>query len=512
MRHFLFLALLLTLPLITMAQNGEQEGVKSSEVSQQLPSFPGGDQQLFKFIAANFKYPYIAEKEEIQGRVMVQFNVMPDGTITDVEVAESIHPSLDKEAIRVVKSMQRWIPGKDKDGKPVKVPFTMPVTFKLPNRFYSVKTHQLHMMAHFGQGESTINEKQSAPIKIVGAFMRQHPEDTLVIKGYTRMGLSTKQSQKLSEARAKAVKMELVKRYGIDANHIIANGMGATKDIASSMDATKVFDSIDALNDVVLFYLYEKNNSTNQVDANKQKEDDAERDIVIAQYDAIPPTPCFPDGPQAMSQYITDHLQYPESAKKDSIQGNVYVSFNVENEGTLTDIKVIRSVSPELDNEACRLVNSMPKWIPVMKDGAPTSARYILPVRFSLGDTNKQLGNLQSVKRTKTSKGGKTILPDSIDAMPSFPNGQQALFKFLSKNIKYPVKAEEKRIQGHVIIGFVVDVDGSLTDIKVIMHIDPLLDKEATRVVKNMPRWIPGKLDGIPVRVEYTLPITFRLQ
>ena len=133
MRHFLFLALLLTLPLITMAQNGEQEGVKSSEVSQQLPSFPGGDQQLSKFIAANLKYPYIAEKEEIQGRVMVQFYVMLDGTITDVEVAESIHPSLDKEAIRVVKSMLRWIPGKDKDGKPVKVPFTMPVTFKLPN-------------------------------------------------------------------------------------------------------------------------------------------------------------------------------------------------------------------------------------------------------------------------------------------------------------------------------------------------------------------------------------------
>ena len=502
MRHLLLLALMLLSSITMTAQDSGQEGVKSSEVSQQSPSFPGGEKLLSSFLSANIRYPYIAEKEEIQGRVMVQFNVMPDGTITNVKVIESVHPSLNKEAVRVVKSMPRWIPGKDKEGKPIIVPFTMPITFRLPKKFYSINTHQLNTLVVFEQDRSTIDKSQSASIRKIGTFMRLHPEDTLGIKGYTRIAGDTKQCLKLSKTRANVVKKELVRRYDLDANHIIANGMGATKE----------FDSKGNLNDVVLFYLYEKNKSTNQVDTIKQKEDDSERDKAIALYDAIPPMPCFPDGPQAMSQFITDHLQYPEKAKKDSIQGNVFVSFNVEKEGTLTDIQVIRSISPELDNEACRLVNSMPKWIPAMKNGIPTSTRYILPVKFSLGDTGIQRSNPQSMNQTKTQKGDKTVLPDSIDAMPEFPGGQATLFTFLRKNIKYPVLAEEAGVQGRVIVTFVVDVDGSLTDIKVRNSVDPSLDKESLRLLKVMPRWIPGIIDGIPVRVKYTLPVTFRLQ
>ena len=499
---FMFIALLLSSLLTVIAQESEKEDRKVYDLVEQMPTYPGGQSALFQWLSHNIKYPYIAEKEEIQGRVMVQFNVMPDGTITDVKVIESVHPSLNKEAIRVVKSMPRWIPGKDKDGNPQTVPFTMPITFRLPIKFYSNKTHQLNAMVVFGKDRGTIDKSQTSSIRKIGTFMRLHPEDTLVIKGYTRMRGDTQQCQKLSKARANIVKKTLVSRYEIDASHIIVNGMGATKE----------FDSKGDLNDVVLFYLYEKNKSTNQMDTTKLKEDDTERDKAIALYDAIPPMPCFPDGPQAMSQFITDHLQYPEKAKKDSIQGNVFVSFNVEKEGTLTDIQVIRSISPELDNEACRLVNSMPKWIPAMKNGIPTSTRYILPVKFSLGDTGIQRSNPQSMNQTKTQKGDKTVLPDSIDAMPEFPGGQATLFTFLRKNIKYPVLAEEAGVQGRVIVTFVVDVDGSLTDIKVRNSVEPSLDKEAVRVVKIMPRWIPRKIDGIPVRMDFTMPITFRLQ
>ena len=502
MRYLLLFAVLLSLSVTMTAHNEGKEGVKASEVSQQSPSFLGGEKRLSSFLSANIQYPYIAKTEEIQGRVIVQFNVMPDGSITDVKVTESVHPALDKEAIRVVKSMPRWIPGKNKDGKPIIVPFTMPINFRLPVKFYSIKTHQLNTLVIFEQDRSTIDKSQSASIRKIGTFMLLHPEDTLVIKGYTRIAGDSQQCLKLSKTRADVVKKELLKRYDLDASHIIANGMGATKK----------FDSKGDLNDVVLFYLYEKNKSTNPVDTTKQKEDETERDKAIALYDAILPMPCFPDGPLAMSQFITNHLQYPESAKKDSIQGNVFVSFNVEKDGAITDLKVVRSVSPELDNEACRLVNNMPKWIPAMKNGIPTSARYVLPVKFSLGDTGIQRSNPQKVNQTKTRKGDKTVLPDSIDAMPEFPGGQATLFTFLSNNIKYPVLAEEAGVQGRVILTFVVDVDGSITEIKVRKSVDPSLDKEALRVVSNMPRWIPGKIDGIPVRVEYILPTTFRLQ
>ena len=79
-------------------------------------------------------------------------------------------------------------------------------------------------------------------------------------------------------------------------------------------------------------------------------------------------------------------------------------------------------------------------------------------------------------------------------------------------NIKYPVVAEENGVQGRVVCTFVVEKDGSITDVRVIKSVDPSLDKEAMRVVKSMPKWIPGKQNGAAVRVKYTVPVTFRLQ
>ena len=101
---------------------------------------------------------------------------------------------------------------------------------------------------------------------------------------------------------------------------------------------------------------------------------------------------------------------------------------------------------------------------------------------------------------------------DVVEQMPSYPGGMGALMQYLSSNIKYPVIAEENGIQGRVICTFVVEKDGSITDVKIAKSVDPSLDKEAVRVVKSMPKWIPGKQNGSAVRVKYTLPVTFRLQ
>ena len=97
--------------------------------------------------------------------------------------------------------------------------------------------------------------------------------------------------------------------------------------------------------------------------------------------------------------------------------------------------------------------------------------------------------------------------------MPEFPGGQQALFKYLGDNVKYPVIAQENGIQGRVICQFVVNKDGSIVDIEVVRSGgDPSLDKEAIRVIKSMPKWKPGKQRGKPVRVKFTLPVNFKLQ
>ena len=101
---------------------------------------------------------------------------------------------------------------------------------------------------------------------------------------------------------------------------------------------------------------------------------------------------------------------------------------------------------------------------------------------------------------------------DIVEQMPTFPGGDGKLMEWLSKNIKYPAVAEENGVQGRVIVRFVVGKDVSISNASVVRSVDPSLDKEALRVVKAMPRWIPGKQNGAAVPVWFTLPVTFQLQ
>lgn len=105
-----------------------------------------------------------------------------------------------------------------------------------------------------------------------------------------------------------------------------------------------------------------------------------------------------------------------------------------------------------------------------------------------------------------------TKIFDVVEEMPSFPGGNGALMSYLASNIKYPVVAQENGVQGRVIVSFVVERDGSISDVRVARSVDPSLDREAQRVVKSMPRWKPGKQNGSAVRVKYTVPVVFRLQ
>ena len=105
-----------------------------------------------------------------------------------------------------------------------------------------------------------------------------------------------------------------------------------------------------------------------------------------------------------------------------------------------------------------------------------------------------------------------TIAVDGVDEMPSFPGGTSGFMAYLSQNVKYPALAEENGVQGKVEVSFVIETDGSITDVKITKSADSLLDAEAKRVIRSMPKWIPAKKNGYAVRVEYSTPITFRLE
>ena len=221
-----------------------------------------------------------------------------------------------------------------------------------------------------------------------------------------------------------------------------------------------------------------------------------------------------------------------------------YVAEHVANE-QVTEVSTIKQAKkekaevkrkeiqqPEKKQEVVKEVKSSIKFTaPVIKKDAEVKPEDELKTQDQLMNTNTAIGALdvkgnsdkgeilqlnqrvadEPVKVQEAAPVENKVF-DVVEQMPSFPGGQSALMNYLNSHINYPVVAQENNVQGRVVISFVVERDGSITDVNVAKSVDPSLDREAVRVVKGMPRWIPGKQNGSSVRVKYMLPVQFRLQ
>lgn len=116
-----------------------------------------------------------------------------------------------------------------------------------------------------------------------------------------------------------------------------------------------------------------------------------------------------------------------------------------------------------------------------------------------------------SAQKTVISQKNEKVF-DVVEQMPEYPGGMQALFEFLKENIKYPEDAQKQKVEGRVLAKFVVETDGSISNIEVVKHAFPSLDAEAVRVIQAMPNWTPGKQKGQAVRVKFVVPINFNLK
>ena len=207
--------------------------------------------------------------------------------------------------------------------------------------------------------------------------------------------------------------------------------------------------------------------------------------------------PSFPGGDAELLKYIATNIKYPKESQDNGEQGRVICSFIVGRDGSVNNPEGLRGVTPLLNEEAVRVINTMPRWNPGMQRGKAVAVKYTVPITFRLKSP---------VEETKE----ETLTV--VDVMPQYPGGDHELLKFIAQSIKYPTDAQEAGVQGRVICSFVVDKKGNIVEPKIIRGIDPSLDAEALRVIGMMPRWTPGRQDGKAVRVLYTVPITFRLQ
>lgn len=200
--------------------------------------------------------------------------------------------------------------------------------------------------------------------------------------------------------------------------------------------------------------------------------------------------PSFHGGDAKLMNYIKKNINYPLEDKAKGIEGKVIVRFTVTKTGKIKDVTILRGISKQIDEEAIRVVNALPDFIPgTLAKGKPADIEYTLPIVFKIEPTN----NVYEV----------------VEKMPQYPGGIEALMTFVANSINYPPNGD---LVGKTVVKFTIAKDGFINNIKVLQSFDPIYDKEAIRVINLLPKWIPGEHNGKKVNVYYTLPVIFRLQ
>lgn len=167
-----------------------------------------------------------------------------------------------------------------------------------------------------------------------------------------------------------------------------------------------------------------------------------------------------------------------------------------------------------LKQEAIRLFESMPRWTPATYKGKAVNSREIRIVNFKLPQNKpKKDNNQQSAKQIAEAPQAPEYIYDmrGIPVAPVFKGGSEGLGKWIEEHIQYPAAAAKSKIEGRVIVEFIIDKNGAVTAPKVLRGINDALNNEALRVIKSLPRWTPGYAHGKPAKTRYTYPVTFKL-
>ena len=237
-------------------------------------------------------------------------------------------------------------------------------------------------------------------------------------------------------------------------------------------------------------------------------------------YQIVDQMPEYPGGVEAMMKYVAENVKYPEKAKDEEISGRVFISFVIEKDGSVSNVEVKRGIGGGCDEEAVRVIKSLPNWKPGIKDGKPVRVSYMMPINFKLTDDTPT----KSVKKTEANKPDMKPNADGVyqiaEEMPRFPGDDKALMVYLQKNLIMPEKYKGNTDENpslaeyRTFVKFVVNEDGSISDIQLLRKSAEFkdLDEEAIRVVKSMPNWEPGKIEGKPVKVYFNLPIIYKFK
>lgn len=198
--------------------------------------------------------------------------------------------------------------------------------------------------------------------------------------------------------------------------------------------------------------------------------------------------PAFPGGIPFFNTFIADNFELPKDAEFKG--GKMFVDFVIDTTGIISDVRVLRDLGFGTSEEAKRVFPTSEKWIPGKQDGIKVKVRYTMPL---------------VLPETKIPETDLVIYDAKVlEQKPEYPGGIELFYRCIGKNYRVP---KQDDLRGKIFMSFVIETDGSLTDIKIIRDIGYGTGPEAKRVLKLCNKWIPGTKDGKPVRVLYSLPI-----
>ena len=195
-------------------------------------------------------------------------------------------------------------------------------------------------------------------------------------------------------------------------------------------------------------------------------------------------------------KWVAPRIKYPSRQFSKGIHGTVVISFVIDEKGRVKQVEAISSPDEKLTKAVVRAVKQSPNWEPGRNGGKPVAVRQTMPVRFGMpkADDDKAFGVAHN------------------EDMPKFMGGGIDYFsRWVASHIQYPVEAAISKVEGSVVVSFIIDVDGSVVDAKILRSSYAVFNTEALRVVKNSPKWTPGMQDGKPVKVMLNIPVNFRI-
>ena len=354
---------------------------------EELPEYPGGSKAMMEYIKANKHYPEEAMNRGIQGRVIVQFVIDTLGNVCDENIIKPIDPQLDAEAIRLVRGMPQWKPGKVR-GRLQRVRFTLPITFKLPDE--AIKKE-----APTTQSKDISAQLAGDPKSSVLGDAKSHPLLVLTFTDKTEIVVEGKDLNFLSFSKFNYLKafgltQEDIERADPIKHYIVREQYGdLAKEGAVVLHIKE--KTYHEVTDTLRRYWY-LNGHTGRLRVIIKKP--GATDIEVVEYESqfencfiiYYAHPEFPGGMSALMDYLKVNKRYPHEAKDRGIQGRVIVEFKVEIDGRLTEERVVKPVDPQLDAEAIRLVRNMPNWKPATQKGKPIRVRHTIPVTFRLSE------------------------------------------------------------------------------------------------------------------------------